>query len=209
MAVSIFKHDKELGKPVPGYDVVGYHDVTYAGAVLATGEINGYDDSDFTATVWDEDSGTVKTIVYASTRGWTYLNGASVDATPEVRLKAAAYYAKVNLASRLNAAAAAASTPAVGKLVKVVKGRKVAKGTEGTVIWVGEGKYYGPVPRYRSTAWSTKGALRIGLKDAEGTVHWTAASNVEVLNPEDYIADYDELVAAAAASGRSLAGVAA
>jgi hypothetical protein len=91
----------------------------------------------------------------------------------------------------------------------VVKGRKVAKGTEGTVIWVGEGKYYGPVPRYRSTAWSTKGALRIGLKDAEGTVHWTAASNVEVLNPEDYIADYDELVAAAAASGRSLAGVAA
>lgn len=59
-----------------------------------------------------------------------------------------------------------------GDVVTVVKGRKVAHGTTGTVIWVGAGirrGYYGPAP------------VRFGIKDAEGTVHWTSAANVEVV----------------------------
>jgi len=49
-----------------------------------------------------------------------------------------------------------------GSHVKVCKGRKVAKGTEGTVFWI------------RDTHFGTK----IGLKDADGTAHWTYAHNV-------------------------------
>jgi hypothetical protein len=54
-----------------------------------------------------------------------------------------------------------ASRVAKGRHAMVVKGRKVAIGTMGLVIWEGESTY-GP---------------RIGIKDAAGTVHWTAASN--------------------------------
>jgi hypothetical protein len=48
-----------------------------------------------------------------------------------------------------------------GGKVKVVKGRKVPKGTVGECFWEGGGQY-GP---------------RIGLKEADGTTHWTATSN--------------------------------
>jgi hypothetical protein len=64
-----------------------------------------------------------------------------------------------------------ATLPTKGKLAKVVKGRKVPKGTTGTVIWMGAGNF----------------GTRLGLKDAEGTVHWTAASNCEAVveKPEE------------------------
>lgn len=58
-----------------------------------------------------------------------------------------------------------------GATVKVVKGRKVPIGTEGTVFWIGEDQY------------SRVGAMRLGFKDAEGTTHWTALSNVESVTP--------------------------
>jgi len=50
-----------------------------------------------------------------------------------------------------------------GMTVTVVRGKKVPVGTTGEVIWTGIGQY-GP---------------RLGVKDAAGTVHWTAASNVD------------------------------
>src|SRR5262245_8797785 len=62
--------------------------LSYEGAVLQTWENNGYDDSDFLAAVWDEDTQKVKSVTYATTRGWTYHNGASVDATNDVLAKA-------------------------------------------------------------------------------------------------------------------------
>lgn len=49
-----------------------------------------------------------------------------------------------------------------GATVQVVKGRKVPKGTTGTVIWIGEGQW----------GW------RVGIKDAAGETHWTALDNV-------------------------------
>jgi hypothetical protein len=52
-----------------------------------------------------------------------------------------------------------------GQTVTVVKGRKVAKGTTGVVLWTGEDAY---------------GKTRIGFKSDDGKTHWTAASNVEV-----------------------------
>lgn len=50
-----------------------------------------------------------------------------------------------------------------GAPVRVVKGRKVAIGTEGVVFWTGESAY-GP---------------RLGLRTADGTRHFLAAANVE------------------------------
>lgn len=67
-----------------------------------------------------------------------------------------------------------------GSTVTVVRGRKVPIGTTGVVIWVGEGRSYGPRPRYRGGWYEAPPPARIGVKDAAGTVHWTAASNVEV-----------------------------
>jgi len=57
------------------------------------------------------------------------------------------------------------ATLARGKTVRVVRGRKVPRGLEGEVTWYGENQW-GP---------------RVGIRDINGTVHWTAASNVEVL----------------------------
>lgn len=67
------------------------HETSYEGMVLRLGEHNWYDDSDFYALVWDEATQSVKKITYATTRGWTYHNGAKVDASPEVRAKAEAW----------------------------------------------------------------------------------------------------------------------
>jgi len=53
----------------------------------------------------------------------------------------------------------------IGKRVQVYKGRKVAKGTEGIVFWMGDTGY----------------GTRVGIKDASGTVHWTAETNVQVI----------------------------
>ena len=49
----------------------------------------------------------------------------------------------------------------------VTKGRKVAKGTRGTIFWTGPGNY----------------GARVGLKDADGVTHWTAESNITVVLP--------------------------
>lgn len=51
-----------------------------------------------------------------------------------------------------------------GKQVVVFKGRKVPKGTTGECFWIGD------------KGWG----LNVGIRDASGNVHWTAASNVKV-----------------------------
>lgn len=71
----------------------------YIGRVLSTGEVNGYDDSDFYAIVWNDERQTAERIVYATTRAWTYDRSASVDATPEVL---AIYEAKCAYGRRTN-----------------------------------------------------------------------------------------------------------
>ena len=69
-------------------------------------------------------------------------------------------------------AAAEAREPKKGRKVRVVKGRKVAIGTEGTVTWYGEGRAYG---------FGSRAPMRVGIKLASGEVVWTDASNVQVI----------------------------
>jgi hypothetical protein len=143
---------------------------THHGLCLREREANGYQDSDFYMLVWDEENQKPQEICFASTRGWSYpCYGSRVDATPEVlakwneweRVKAEEYRA-----ARI---AEEAKRPARGKVLKVVKGRNVPKGTTGECFWIGESKW----------------GKRVGIKDAAGTVHWTAITNVEVLTGKE------------------------
>lgn len=94
---------------------------------------------------------------------------AEVDAFPEVR---AAYESNVQ-AQRAEAARKAAHRaeleaimrPEKGKRLEVIRGRKVPRGTVGECIWVGQSNY----------------GTRVGIKDANGNVHWTAITNVQVV----------------------------
>jgi hypothetical protein len=135
------------------------------GCVVELRERNGYDDSDFLATYWNAREGKFVEECYASTRGWSYPSGASVDATPEVKelwkAKKDADYER----ARLEWEAQEARRVSKGKPVRVVSGRKVVPGTVGECIWVGDGAY----------------GKRVGIRDAAGKVHWTAVSNVEVV----------------------------
>ena len=167
---------------------------SYVGHVLSTYERNGYDDSDFYAVVYDEATDSIKHVEYASTRGYTYDCGARVDTTEEVKAKAREVLRRASFARITSAAAAAAKEPEKGKTVRVVKGRKVPVGTEGVVVWKG-------VDSYNPGKWSGP-KYRVGVKDAEGTVHWTAASNVEVVDPQDWMADWSAMEHEAASYAR-------
>lgn len=165
-----------------------YMETTHVGLVLSTGEINGYDDSDFFATVWNADKEEAERITYASTRGWTYPNGATVDATPEVLAAYAAYQARKAAATKAYREAERAKLPEVGKVVKVVRGRKVPVGAVGQVFWTGpnqfaSSRYEHPMSRDLARAvlgFDPKLYARIGIQLADGSRVFTASTNVEV-----------------------------
>jgi len=123
--------------------------------------------------IWDAELGCPRSI-----RLWTEgfssdgSNEVTIDATPEVRAAFEAYKAEQKALKRAEEAAryaaieaARAKEPRRGRTIKVVKGRKVPKGTTGVCIWIGNGHY----------------GIRVGLKTADGEVFFTAASNVEAI----------------------------
>lgn len=70
---------------------------THVGLCLSEREMNGYNDSDFFMTVWDEEKNEPREIMFATTRGWTYPSlGSSIDATDEVKAKYNEWNAKRN-----------------------------------------------------------------------------------------------------------------
>ena len=63
-----------------------------------------------------------------------------------------------------------------GQRVKVVKGRKVPKGTEGTVFWLGSfdnSKYGDP--------WGIYTTVKVGFKNDSGEVFFTSVENLELI----------------------------
>jgi len=171
MAVVTMVNDKHKDDPgvyettYHGYDGPLYMQTRFEGLVLADRERNGYDDSDFYAVVWDVNKDCPVEVEYGTTRFWTYPNHCTVDATPEIRAKYEAWRAEQERQAREAARAREAATPRPGRTLRVVKGRKVPVGTVGECFWTGNGNW-GP---------------RVGLRDAEGNTHWTALSNVEVV----------------------------
>jgi hypothetical protein len=92
---------------------------------------------------------------------------AYLAAREEAARKAEVARLKAEAEARVERAKAKVLKLEKGAEVVVTSGRKVPRGTRGTVIWTGDGNY-GP---------------RVGIKDASGEAHWTAESNVTVVLP--------------------------
>lgn len=138
-----YSHSSELS----ALHVAQAHEESWTGCVLATGEHNFHDDSDFYALVWSEEQQRVIEVQYATTRGWTYHDSAKVDATPEVLAKATAWKAdaffasfveehRVELRKRLEEIE-------VGTHVRSLTTRGKNKGVQGTVETI-RNSFYGP-----------------------------------------------------------------
>ena len=163
---------------------------TFAGAVLGTTGRDVRIMSDVWAwvtfaRVWDGSA--VRELAVANSEFGTDA-AVTVDATDDVKAAVAVFEAAQAAAAAKAARDAAvdrqiawARTLAVGKDATVVRGRKIAKGTTGRVFWLGD----------------TKFGRRAGLELADGSRVFTAASNVEVSNPDDHL-DVDALIAQAA-----------
>jgi hypothetical protein len=161
---------------------------TYEGAVLATYERNMHDDSDFFAVVWDDEAGCLKDVCVGSTRHAGPWAKVEVDATDEVKAKAAKVVAEKRGKARHAYLTNEAQVAVKGDTVKVVKGRKVPVGTEAKVFWRGE-------DRYKSGRWAT--FYRVGLELPDGERVFVAEENVEKVGWEDTVPSVEELTAVA------------
>jgi hypothetical protein len=156
-----------------------YMMTTYVGRVLRTWERNGYDDSDFYATVWNDETGQPEEIQYASTRGWTYPNGANVDADEETRGKYEAWRREQIQRARQLAAEEQARKPERGKQVRVVRGRKYY-GQTGRIFWQGVNQFR----TYYRTGYNKPTDLhnqRFGIETATGARFFVQGDYVEVI----------------------------
>lgn len=165
-----------------------YIRTTHVGLVLSLREANGYDDSDFYATVWNDTLGKTEEIMYATTRGWTYPNNAEIDASPEVIAKYEAWREKCRLAEQARHDAEIAKMPKVGQKIRVIGGRKVAKGTVAEIFWFGKDKY----KEARSSRYANPYAYllgfhyhadeyRAGIRLIDGTKVFIAANQLEIV----------------------------
>ena len=109
---------------------------SYVGRVLETYEENGYNDSDFYAVVWDDETESIIHKQYATTRFYSNGYGAKIDATPEIIEKATAERKARFLKSAIEKDEETAKTVAKGKMVEINRGRK-NRGIIGEVFWVG------------------------------------------------------------------------
>lgn len=153
-------------------------EVTHVGRVVATDQSTiypgmGMGDTVYVAVVVKDDNSYDRVTVGVYHDG---LHDRYAEVTIDAPAEAiAAYNAKV--AAEREAAARAreisrlveeAHTLGVGKRIRVVKGRKVPHGTEGSVFWIGESRF-APCGR------------RVGFRSDSGDVYWTSADNVEVI----------------------------
>lgn len=136
----------------------------YDGCVLWHREENGYHDSDWYATVWDEESQSVKEVLFQTTRAG--MNGsAEIDCTIENKIKAAKWQANRLFTSCIREIAVSVT---IGRTVEVVKGRKVPKGIVGKVVKMKENAYQ---------SWNEQVLIETDDEDE----YWTYEDNLKVL----------------------------
>lgn len=153
--------------------IYGQKSESYVGCTLDTYEHNGYHDSYFYAVCWDDENGKIVEIEYDTTAsgGGGY---AKIDATDDVLRKVYRFYANVGRSifdSKTNPAQA--KEVRVGDTIKVVRGRKIPKGSVGDVFWVG--KSY--------NQWSRMNEERVGV-EISGERRFLPAEYVEVIGWE-------------------------
>ena len=145
-------------------------EISYEGCVLALRERNMYDDSDFLAMVWNEETQRTEWIEYATTRAYTYSNGAAIDATAENMRKAAYYMAQVVTYQKHKRQQAEAVFPAIGKLCVVVKGKH--SGKRGTCVWKGVNQFkHRSYHRDRPLVGDMRVGLSVTVEDRTTTIY--------------------------------------
>jgi hypothetical protein len=158
---------------------------TYEGKVLARYEKNGYHDSDFYAIVETDEPGKFTTVCYASTRGWTYLNGAIVDATPDVVERYEAF--RKDIRDDAIAAREARQKLVLAKdlPVRVIKGKN--KDLEGVIGWLGEDQYKRRRD-YSGFGLKSIDQFRIGIRvEGQKKLVFLNAQNVEILVEGEWV----------------------
>jgi hypothetical protein len=203
----------KLADPAKGYTNGNYIDVprleagkpfmqqeTYVGCVIELREVNGYDDSDFYARVWDDESQSIKRVEYATTRAATYGNSAFVDLTPERKALVEAHCRKEREAQIAAKAAQDFATPTKGKIVEVIAGQKLPVGTKAVVGWYGADRFdrsrrYGDrltlndVGIYDPEATAQRSGFRVGLRiEGEAKLVFVSAMNVKVVAAQEAVA---------------------
>lgn len=179
--------------PIIGYDGTR----TFEGCVLATGEMNYHDDSDFYAVVWDaagrDGQGSIHRVEYDTTR-FAGGGSAGVDATEDVKRQAEKYLAVRYLDYLMGLVALDVVDMKVGREVVFLRdyqgrkiGRTVRAGEIGVVFW--RGISHKAYSRW-SEVWST--GVRLA---ADGARLFVADSSdaITVNEPEDYLPGIEEL----------------
>lgn len=169
----LHKEHKDKRWTSEGEQIYTFHlEQRYAGLVVSEREENGYNDSDWYATVYNPETDAFFEVQTGTTRHPWY-GGCVIDASDEIeqkwndlvqkqaRERESAYY----LAKRMKVGE--------GKTVQFVKGRKIPIGTKGLVTWVGIDKYD---PRREK--------LRVGVKLENGESVYTTEGNLKVLIDE-------------------------
>lgn len=172
------------------------YNITFEGAVLQTFERNGSWDSDFYAIVYNEAEDKIEHVQYATTRGWTYPNYATVDATDEVLTKARAAMRRADVSMKIMQAEWHAKEHTKGKRVSVIgtgqgqdrprrwKGEVIEAGSEGETFWIGVDQYRTPM---YAAKYGHRPSYRLGVLLDDGRKVFGPDDAFEVVNPEQFI----------------------
>lgn len=164
---------------------------TYVGRVLETYEENGYNDSDFYAIVWDDETNSLIHKQFATTRFYSNGYGAKIDATPEIIEKATAERKTRFLKSAIEKDEETAKTVAKGKMVEINRGRK-NRGIIGEVFWVGSPDKFS----YYAKEHRSVGIKLDDERDDNGkfkNIVFAYDYNCDVINFESHLTDTKEL----------------
>jgi len=164
---------------------------TYVGRVLETYEENGYNDSDFYAIVWDDETNSLIHKQFATTRFYSNGYGAKIDATPEIVEKATAERKNRFLKSAIENDEEKAKTITKGKMIEINRGRK-NRGIIGEVFWVGNPDKFS----YYAKEHRSVGIKLDDERDDNGkfkNIVFAYDYNCDVINFESHLTDTKEL----------------
>lgn len=140
-------------------------ETSHVGMVLETYIKNYWDDWDDMAVVYNPEKDTFDHVIYGTTRGYMF-GSAQVDASEELQQM---YRARLAKAAQEYLERDRAENPDKyvhrGDQVRIVRGRKIAKGTEGRVFWVG----------------MTRFGKSIGVQKLDGEKFFVSAKNIEII----------------------------
>jgi hypothetical protein len=187
------------------YKFTGEYETIYEGRVLKSNLERYWGDGDYIyyCLVWDDASQTIKDIVYGDNRGgYGPFTTVTVDATVDILAKAEAYRIQKEFGNRKDQYVSNSKAISLGRVVRVVRGNKVALGTIGTVIHMQDAVYnFKHVTKIGIAIDDEKVQIeKVGRKGTPyiverfKNVEWTYRQNVEVVNPDQFVPTDEEIM---------------